>query len=187
MQWPDPPAGAGSSLSLTRAAREHPGPNSAGSRSAQLRATGLPPEPGRPTLSCARSGGAATGARPPCSLPACPAVTCNGGRRGRKETGWETPESGRRSCGLTLTAPSQFRARSRRNRRGPLPRPSAPLPPVHRSAFPRHFLVPPSRRPPGPARSRPWLLGQPERRPPKRTGVRRAAPSGLSPRPPWSS
>lgn len=157
VQWPGPPAGARSILIRTWASRGHPGLNLLRSRDLSPGLRFSLPSCGAFTLSCAGSGGAATGAGPPCSPAACPAVTCSGGRRGRDEMGRGLPEPGRHSRGPT-DADGVFPIRDVAPLEPPLsPAPTPCATPARARlcvSTSRHFLVPPSRRPPGPALSR---------------------------------
>ncbi|MEJ1273718.1 hypothetical protein NN561_004589 [Cricetulus griseus] len=184
-----PPAGAGSILTLTRASRGHPVPDLPGSRGAQPRAAVLPPDQGRPHpqlcrvgRGCNRCAASQFPHRLPCRYLQRRPPRPNGARavasRARLTLAWFrqklTPASRARGA-----APSE-------QPMSPAPTPYA-TPARAQLRVLRHFLVPPSRRPPGPARPRPRLSGQPERRPPRKTGVRRAAAPGLGPRGPGSS
>lgn len=136
----------------------HPRLNPPGSRRSQPGAPVLLPELGAPSPSAVpgRAGrqqvrGLPAPHRLPCRYlqrqPPRPLRARAGASRARPTFAWSLKE---------LTAPSRARgAALLKPPRSPIPTPLHHSRPVRRSAFPRHFLVPPSRRPPGPARPSP--------------------------------
>lgn len=185
MQWPGPPC-SDSHLGVSGHSRLNP----PGSRRSQLGAPVLHPELGTRdalTLSCVCSGGAATGARPPCSpLPALPLPAAAAAEASQSLGGsFPSPADVR---AVPTGADSAFPSSGRGSPE------AAELPgrePLHHSspcaALRFHvtfWSLPLAVRGAPPTRTR--LSGQPQRRQP-RTGVRRAAPAGLGPRGPGSS
>lgn len=189
MQWLGPPAGAGSILTPIRESGEHPVSDPPGSRGAQPRTAVLPPELGRPHpqlcgvgRGCNRCAASQLPRRLPCRYLQRRPPRPNGDRAGasqarptlawsrqkltaasraRHTAPWEQPKS---PAPTPYAAPAQARLRVSTSLFGPSLSPSA-----------------------GPRPAPSALSGQPERRLPGRTGVRRAAPPGLGPRGPGSS